>query len=113
MLFDIFQVSGQCLGMVRCALIHHHHDPSAGTPGSMHQLLQEDLHPPSGLTRLHVVEERPSSIAQGPEDGLLAVDAGGTNPLLSATRHPGPGQMGMQVKLGFILIPQFVVGVRV
>jgi hypothetical protein len=39
MLFDIFQVSGQGLGMVRRALIHHHHDPSAGMPGSTHQLL--------------------------------------------------------------------------
>jgi hypothetical protein len=79
----------------------------------MHQLLQEGLYAPSVLTRLHVVEERPSSIAEGPEDGLLAIDAGGTDPLLLASGHPGPGQVQMQVKLGFILIPQFIVGVGV
>jgi len=111
MLFDIFQVSGEGLGMVRCALIHHHHDSSAGTPGATHQLLQEDLYAPGGLTRLHVVEEQPSSIAERPKDGLLAVNAGGTNPLLPASGHPSSGQVRMQMKLGFILIPQFVVGV--
>lgn len=57
MLFDIFQVSGQGLGMVRRALIHHHHNPSASTPGSTHQLLQEDLYAPGGLARLHMAEE--------------------------------------------------------
>lgn len=113
MLFDIFQVSGQGLGMVRRALIHHHHDASAGTPGSMHQLLQEDLYAPCGLTRLHVVEEQSSPVAECSEDGLLAIDAGGADPLLPASEHPRAGQVGMQVKLRFILIPQFVVGVRV
>jgi hypothetical protein len=60
-----------------------------------------------------MITEQAASVAEGPKDGLLAVDAGGTNPLLPATRHPGPGQMGMQVKLGFILIPQFIVGVGI
>jgi len=109
--FDILQISGQSLGMVRCALIHHHHDSSASAPGSTHQLLQKDLHAPSGLAGLNMVEEQAPPVAERSEDGLLAVDAGRANPLLPASEHPGSGQMRMQVEFRFVLIPQFVVGV--
>ena len=90
MLFDIFQVSGQRLGMVRRTLIHHHDDPPTGPPGAAHQFLQEDLHAPSGLTRLDMVDEQPASVAERAEDRLLAIDAGRANPLLATSTHPGP-----------------------
>jgi hypothetical protein len=111
--FDIFQVSSQRLGMVRRALIHYHDDPAAGPSRSAHQLLQEDLHAPSGLTRLDVVGKQSASIAERTEDRLLAIDAGRANSPLAAATHPGPGQMRMQVELRFILIPQFVIGVGI
>ena len=91
--------------MVRRALIHHHDDPSAGPSRPTHQLLQEDLHAPSGLTRLHMRDEQPASVAERAEDRLLAIDAGGADPQLPAATPPGVGQMGMQVKLRFVLIP--------
>ena len=111
--FDSFQVSGQGLGVVWRALIHHDDHPSAGPPGPTYQLLQEDLYAPRGLAWLHMIEEQPSPVAEGPEDGLLAIDARRADPLLSAFAHPRPSQVGMQVKLGFILVPQFVLRVRV
>ena len=113
MLFDIFQVSGQCLRMVRRALIHRDDNSSAGPPGATYQLLQEDLYAPRGLAWLHVVEEQPSPVAERSENGLFAIYAGRADPLLPTTGHPRPGQMRMQVELGFTLIPQFVVGAGV
>ena len=113
MFFDIFQIARQRPGMVRRALIHHHDDPSAGPSRPTHQLLQEDLHAPSGLTRLHMRDEQPASVAERPKNCLLAVDPGRVNPQLVPTTHPGTRQMRMQMKLRLVLVPQFVVGVSV
>jgi hypothetical protein len=96
MLFDILQLSGRGVGVVRRVLIHHHDDPSAGPPRATHQLLQEDLRAPGSLAWLNMVEEQPSSVAERPENGLLAIDAGGVNPLLSAPRASRPSQVQMQ-----------------
>ena len=113
MLFDIFQVARQRYGVVRRALIHDHYDSPTRPSGPTHQLLQQNLHAPSGLARLHMVDEPPASVAERSEDRLLAIDARRTDPLLAAATHPGTRQMRMQMKLRFILIPEFVRGVGV
>ena len=79
MFFDIFQITRQRLGMVRRALVHHHDDPSAGPSRPPHQLLQEDLHAPRGLPRLHMRDEESATVADRAEDRLLAIDAGRAN----------------------------------
>jgi hypothetical protein len=43
--------------------------------GPTHQLLQEHLHAPSGFTWLYMRNEQPASVAEGSENGLLAIDA--------------------------------------
>jgi len=58
-------------------------------------------------------KEQAASIAERAEDRLLAIDPRRANPLLLTSTPPGPGQIRMQVKLRFILIPQFVVGVGI
>lgn len=98
MLSDIFHVSGQCLGMMRRALIHHDDNSSAGLPGTIEQFLQENLHTPSGLPRLNMVDEQSASVAERAENGLLAIDVGRANARLPTSRHPGASQMRMQVE---------------
>jgi hypothetical protein len=109
--FDKLEVVMQGLGMVRVALVHHQHNASTGSFGPAHELGQEHPEAPGGLARLGVMVEQPPSVAPGPEDGLFAVPSRGFHSLLTAARHPGPGQVRVKVELGLVLIPQFVVGV--
>jgi len=97
--------------MVGITLIHHHKYPSAGTPGSRQQFLQQHLDTPGYLARLSMIVEQSTSIAECTEGRLLAIDPWRANPLLFAFGHPHTRQMRMQVKLGFVQIPQLVIGV--
>jgi hypothetical protein len=58
-------------------------------------------------------DEESATVADRAEDRLLAIDAGRANPHLAAATPPGPSQIRMQMKLRFVLVPQFIVGVGI
>ena len=57
---------------------------------------------------MDMMVEQSTSIAERPEGRLLAIDPWRVDPLLLAFGHPHTRKMRMQMKLGFVHIPQFV-----
>jgi len=109
-LFGILEVVMNGLGVMRIALIHHQDDSPSRSSSTANELLQQDAESPCRLLGLRMVQERSVAIPPSSEGGHLPVAAGTTHPHLSPTRHPGPRQMGMKVELGFVLVPEFVIG---
>ena len=96
--------------MMWVALVHDQEDPTPGLAGALDQLPQEPANAPGILARLRVMAKQPPAVAPGAEDRDFAVPPRRGDPLLPTAPHPHGRQIRVEVELGLVLEPEFVIG---
>jgi len=103
----LVEVAVDDAGVMWIASIQHQDDPASGPLGAGEESVQKNAKSPRGLPRLGVMQERPSTVAHSSEHRQFAILPRRPHATLFPARHPGPRQVGMKVKLGFVGKPEF------